>query len=77
MSQLHFYVPDTIAKAVQHKADEAGLSISRYIAELVKRDVGSDHEWPTNYFDQVFGQWEGAPLERAPQGDYEQRPTLD
>jgi hypothetical protein len=33
--QLHFHVSDRIAKAIQHKAEQAGMSVSRYIAELV------------------------------------------
>lgn len=77
MSQMHFYVPDTITKAIQHKAEQSGMSVSRYLAELVKRDVSIDNDWPEGYFEQVFGQWQGAPLERAPQGEFEQRPSLD
>ncbi len=33
--------------------------------------------WPEGYFDQVFGQWEGEPLRREPQGEYETRPELE
>ena len=28
-------------------------------------------QWPQGYFEQVFGQWQGEPLERSPQGEYE------
>ena len=72
MAQLHCYVPDEVAELVQKKAKDSGLSLSRYLAELVKRDAGTSTEWPEGYFE-LFGRWEGAPLERAPQGSLEQR----
>lgn len=28
-------------------------------------------QWPQGYFEQVFGQWQGNPLTRSPQGEYE------
>ena len=77
MSQLHFYVPDEIAKRIQHRADQAGLTLSRYVAELVKREVALDTAWPEGYFDHVFGQWEGEPLQRAAQGSFENRAAFD
>ena len=49
MPQLHFYVPDDFAKRIKARAAQARLPISRYLAELVKRDVGQD--WPKGYFD--------------------------
>jgi hypothetical protein len=32
--------------------------------------------WPPGFLDLVFGGWQGPPLERAPQGEYEQREPL-
>jgi hypothetical protein len=72
MTQLHCYVPDNIAQQVQRRANEAGLSLSRYLAELVKRDVAVQADWPEAYFDN-FGTWEGAPLERPEQLPVEDR----
>ena len=46
MTQLHCYVPDDIAQQVQSRASLAGLSLSRYLAELVKRDVAINKGWP-------------------------------
>jgi hypothetical protein len=37
MSQLHCYVSDDMAKSLQGKADEAHLSVSKYLALLIKR----------------------------------------
>jgi len=30
-------------------------------------------EWPANFFTEIIGGWEGAPLVREPQGTYETR----
>ncbi len=30
-------------------------------------------EWPDNFFTEIIGGWEGAPLIREPQGSYETR----
>ena len=32
--------------------------------------------WPTGFFETVAGGWQGEPLVRAPQGDYEDRAEL-
>ena len=73
MAQLHCYVPDEIAEQFQKKAKHAHLSVSKYLASLIKKEIGST--WPDNYFD-LFGSWEGAPLERSEQGEYEPRQEL-
>ena len=75
MTQLHCYVPDDIAQQVQRRASQAGLSLSRYLAELVKRDLNSYKSWPEGYFDN-FGLWEGTPLERPEQLPLEERLEL-
>ena len=56
MPQLHFYVPEDIAARVQEKAKARNLSVSRYLADVIKRDVGE--AWPEGYFDRVCGKWE-------------------
>lgn len=75
MAQLHFYVPDDVAKRIQEKAKETNLSVSRYLAEIVKREAGGQDQWPEGYFE-LFGSWEGEHLVRSPQGEYEDRPVL-
>lgn len=76
MTQLHCYVPEEIAKQAQRRAKKSGLSLSRYLAELVKRDAAAGTGWPEGYFD-LFGKWEGASLERAPQLPQEKRLDLE
>ena len=75
MAQLHCYVPEELAEQAQRRAEQAGLSLSRYLAELVRRDAQANRGWPEGYFD-LFGKWEGEPLERAPQGEFEKRLEL-
>lgn len=75
MAQLHFYVPDDVAKRIQEKAKATNLSVSRYLAEIVKREAGGGNLWPEGYFE-LFGTWEGGPLVRPPQGEYEDRLVL-
>lgn len=74
MSQLHCYVPDALAKKFRDKAEQSHLSVSKYLAMLVKREV--DNQWPDGYFD-LFGGWQGNALERSDQGSNEQREELN
>ena len=32
--------------------------------------------WPPGFFEETFGMWKGEPLERLPQGKYEERETI-
>jgi hypothetical protein len=70
MSQLHCYVADELAEKFKKKAESAHLPVSKYLALLVKREV--EGQWPEHYFD-CFGAWQGNPLERPEQGDFENR----
>lgn len=76
MGQQHFYVPDDVEELIQRKAKEANLSVSRFLADLVKRELTAGR-WPDRYFDDVFGKWAGEPLERAPQGTPDVRDELE
>ena len=74
MPQLHFYVPEPVAERIRQEAEAAGLSLSRYLAEVVKREFHP--EWPPNFFEEVVGAWQGGPLERPQQGAYDAREPL-
>ena len=74
MPQLHFYVPEQTAERVRQEAKAAGLSISQYLAELVKREIHSG--WPEGYFEEVVGGLQDEPLQRGEQGTYETRDLL-
>lgn len=74
MPQLHLYIPDDLAERIQREAQSADMSVSRYLAELVRREMSPN--WPEGYFDEVIGGWVGEALERPPQGSLEQREPL-
>jgi hypothetical protein len=74
MPQLHLYVAEDVAARVRARAKARGLAVSKYLAELVRRDVGGG--WPEGYFEGVVGAWAGEDLERAPQGAPEAREDL-
>jgi hypothetical protein len=69
--QLHTYVPKPLAARIAARARARGVPVSRYLAELIRRDV--DLGWPGDFFDRVAGGWKGAPMRRAPQGRLEER----
>jgi hypothetical protein len=70
MAQLHCYVPDEIADLFKQKAKEARLSTSKYLALLVKQKTAG--QWPDDYFD-LAGSWQGEPIMRPEQLNFEQR----
>ncbi len=75
MPQLHFYVPNELAERIIKEAAASQMSVSGYLAALVKREMAPD--WPESYFEEVVGGWQGEPLERPSQGEYELRDSLD
>lgn len=58
MSQLHFYVPDEVEAQIRVKAKRANLPLSKYLAGLVKREIGAQNQWPVGYFE-LFDAWQG------------------
>lgn len=74
MPQLHLYVNDDLAAEIGRRAEVAGMSVSRFLAMLVRERARSS--WPDGWFDHVPGGWQGEPLERPPQGKVEARETL-
>lgn len=75
MPQLHVYVTDPVAREARRRAEAEGLSVSRYLARLLQRELGPG--WPEGYFDRVVGAWQGDPLARAPQGEPETRAPIE
>lgn len=74
MPQLNLYINEDLAGRIRQAADDADLSVSRYLAELVRRAV--ETEWPEGFFEEVVGGWQGEPLVRAAQDEYEERESL-
>lgn len=73
MPQLHTYVSEQIADSLRRRAESLGLSTSKYLAELARRDVGGG--WPEGYFERVAGAWQGD-LQRPTQPPAEERESL-
>ena len=69
--QMHCYVPDAAADVIRKRAEARGISVSRYLAELVQREVGGG--WPEGYFKAVVGKWQGEAPTRPVQGRLETR----
>lgn len=61
MPQLHLYVSKELAEALMQKAKAQNMSVSRYLAEIVRREVGSS--WPEG-FEQALGGWRGEAPQR-------------
>lgn len=74
MSQIHFYVPSYVEDELRRRAEAEGVSLSRLVADMVRRQV--EPGWPEDFFARVVGGWSGPALERPPQGTLEQREEL-
>ncbi len=72
--QLYLYIPGDLAAQVRRRAEAQGVSVSRYLAELVAKDIPSG--WPSNFFREVVGGWVGERLRRAAQPKLERRDKL-
>jgi hypothetical protein len=59
MPQLHFTVDEQTAKRIEREAKRRGMTVSKYLATLVTRDVAA---WPAGYLDAVVGSCKGASL---------------
>jgi hypothetical protein len=76
MSQLHFYVPDEIEAQIRIHAKRAKLPLSKYLAELVKRETGAQNQWPVGYFE-LFDAWQGEPQTRPQELNLETRQSFN
>jgi hypothetical protein len=74
MSQLLIDVSDAIAEQLRRRAEAQGLTVSQYLENLLCRELSE--EWPPGFFEEVVGGWQGEPLERPPQGAYENRERI-
>ena len=61
MPQMHFSVDEKLAAEVAQRARERGMSVSRYLAELVEKS--RPRRWPDGYLGSVVGSCREAPIE--------------
>jgi hypothetical protein len=76
MTQLVIEVPDDKAKQLAARAKAQGLPLEQYVAQLLSEGTWVHPGWPEGHFERVVGAWQGEPLERAPQGESEEREPL-
>jgi len=74
MAQLHLYLPDEVAAEVKERAKSRGLTVSAYLAEIVRSQMTD--QWPKNFFSKVVGGW-GGELERPEEPPLEKREDID
>ena len=64
MPQLHLTVDPETARELSRRAAEKGISLSRYLAELVRQEVPD--RWPADYLEGVIGACAADPLAEPP-----------
>ena len=79
--QLTIDLPDTTYQALKNEAYHSSESINKvilkYLSIVNKATLYSAEDcWATDFFEKTAGCFETMPLERVPQGDYEQRLDL-
>jgi hypothetical protein len=62
MPRISFYVPEKTVSQLRKNAQEKKLSLSKYIAGLVEKDL-NQNGWPEGFFEQVVGSWQGEIIE--------------
>ncbi len=60
-----------MAEEIRHHAEFRGVNVSRFLSELVRREVKTG--WPEGFFERVVGGWKGEAPQRPPQGGFEER----
>lgn len=76
MSQLHFYVPDEVESRLRLKAKQAKLPLSKYLAEVVKKEAGIQAQWSEDYL-ALFDDWQDEPLQRPDQPPLDHRQSFE
>lgn len=76
MSQLHFYVPDEVENKLRLKAKQANLPLSKYLAEVVKREAGIQGQWSEEYL-ALFDEGPDESLQRPEQPPLDHRQSFE
>lgn len=81
MTQLTIDLPDTTYQALkieaQHRQESIDNLIIRYLSAANLTPINDVQDnWSADFFAKTAGCFADEPLERAPQGDYEQRLEL-
>ncbi len=74
--QLTINLPDTTYQTLKSQAEQQSQPLDTWIANyltLISPRFLTAQNWPADFFEQTAGCFADMPLERIPQGDYEQR----
>lgn len=79
--QLTIDLPDTTYQALKNEAYHSSESINKVVLRYLSMmntatSLSIADNWTADFFEKTAGCFETMPLERAPQGDYEQRLDL-
>lgn len=74
--QIYDRIPPMIEipEALQHRCIEVVLL---ELETASGQNDGLQREWPDGLFERTAGAWQGEPLARTPQGEYEQRLEIE
>jgi hypothetical protein len=51
MPQMHFYVPDKVAKRIKDNAKRLGIPSSKYVSQIITEKV--EGSWPAGYIESL------------------------
>jgi len=66
--------PETVPVPPEFRHKRVEITFRPLEEGPVEKDA---HGWPVGFFEATAGAWEGEPLTREPQGEYEKRLELD
>ncbi|PHY05034.1 MAG: hypothetical protein CK528_16120 [Alcaligenaceae bacterium] len=76
ISHLPFYVPDKIEAQIRIQAERAKLTLSKYLADIIKRETSAQNQWPVGYLE-LFDVWQGESQTRPPELNLDTRQSFN
>ncbi len=77
MAQISLYIPDETAEALRSRAEMQGLSISKFVLEVLDQHLKPpDDGWPPGYRDNCVGWFAGLDWEEPEDLPAPERPGL-
>ena len=77
-TRTHIGPDGTLMLEVPTPLRETDVEVMLVLQPLTASESGPEsHDWPPGFFDRTFGSLRNDPLERLPQGDYEQREAAE
>lgn len=68
----------TVIEQLKQEAEQLPEPLAQEVLDFLRFIRERHHTgWPPGFFERTAGAWQGEPLERAPQGEPEQRLALE